>query len=158
MLELGQAKDLIQRFSTLQVILLEEKRQFAIHSDERMKLLALAPWQIERLGGEELERETNCQLAALLPPVIQARREQGRLEQRLALLRHIEALRLYAADHEGKLPNNPSGIAVLLPNDPFTGKPFVYRVEGTTAHLQNNLPRGEKDAKCNVHYEVTLEK
>jgi hypothetical protein len=159
LLELGQAKDLIRSFPPLQVILLEEKRQFATHSDERMKLLALAPWQIDKLGGAELERETNCLLAALLPPVLQARREQGRLEQRIALLRYIEALRLYAADHEGKLPSNVSAIAVPLPNDPFTGKAFVYRVEGATAHLRNNLPhREEKNADYNVHYEVTLEK
>lgn len=159
LLELGQAKDLIRRFSTLQVILLEEKREFAIYSDERMKLLALTPWQIDKLGSTELERGSNCLLAALLPSVIPARRAQGRLEQRIALLRHIEALRLYAADHEGKLPDKLSDISAPLPNDPFTGKVFVYRVEGTTAHLQNNLTRGKKkNAEYNVHYEVTLEK
>jgi hypothetical protein len=158
LLALGQAKDLIRRFPPLQVILLDEKREFAIHSDERMKLLALAPWQIDKLGGAELERGANCLLAALLPSVIEARRQQGRLEQRLALLRYIEALRLYAADHDGKLPGNVSGIVVPLPDDPFTGRPFVYRVERATAHLRNNLPRGEESAECNVHYEVTLEK
>jgi hypothetical protein len=157
--DLGRAKDLIQSFPPLQVILLDEKREFSIHSDERMKLLALAPWQIDKLGGTELERGANCLLAALLPSVIQARREQGRLEQHIGLLRHIEALRLHAADHDGKLPDTSSHIAVPLPNDPFTGKPFAYRVEGMTAHLQNNLPRGEKkNAGCNVHYEVTLDK
>lgn len=159
LLEMGHAKERVQKLPPLQVVLLEEKRQFAIHSDERMKLLALAPWQIDKLGGEELERSSKCPLADLLPSVLQARREQGRLEQRIALSRHIEALRLYAADHDGKLPDNVSDIAVPLPNDPFTGKPFVYRVEGMTAHLQSNLPRGEKkNSKYNAHYEVTLEK
>ncbi len=159
LLELGQAKDLIQKFSPLQVILLEEKRQFTIHSDERMKLMALAPWQIDKMPREELKRGEKDVLADLLPPVIPARREQGRLEQRIALLRHIEALRLYAADHEGKLPEKLSDLAVPLPDDPFTGKAFVYRVEGATAHLRGQLPRGEdKSAEYRVIYEVTLEK
>ena len=159
LLEAGQAKDMIQKFSPLQVILLEEKRQFTMHSDERMKLLALAPWQIDKMPSEELKRGAKDLLADLLPPVIPARREQGRLEQRIALLRHTEALRLYAADHEGKLPEKLSDMVVPLPDDPFTGKPFVYRIEGATAHLGGNLPREEeKSAEYRIHYAVTLEK
>ncbi len=159
LLEVGHAKDMIQKFSPLQVILLEEKRQFTIHCDERMKLLSLTPWQIDRLRSEELKSGKKDVLGDLLPPVIPARREQGRLEQRLALLRHVEALRLYAADHEGKLPEKLSDIAVPLPDDPFTGKPFDYRLEGATAHLRGQLPRGEdKSAEYGVIYEVTLEK
>ncbi len=147
LLEMGHSKDLIEKFSPLQLILLDEKREFAIHCDERMKLLALSPWQIDRLGSEERERGENDVLAYLLPPVIQARREQGRLERRIALLRHVEALRLYAAEQQGKLPEKLSEIAVPLPNDPFTGKSFVYRVENKTARLPGD-----------VLYEVTLQK
>jgi hypothetical protein len=158
-LELGHAKDVIQKQPPLQVILLDEKRQFEIQSDERMKLLALTPSQIDELGSKELERAGDSLLAAFLPQVIQARREQGRLERRIALLRYVEALRLYGADHDGKLPGKLSDIAVPLPNDPFTGKAFIYQVESTTARLRGNPPKSEeKNAAYSVVYEVTLRK
>jgi hypothetical protein len=87
------------------------------------------------------------------------RRAQGRLEQRIALLRHVEALRLYAAEHDGKLPEKLSDIEVPLPVDPFTGKPFAYKVEGGTAHVRGSPPRGEEKIPAyNVHYEITLRK
>jgi hypothetical protein len=81
------------------------------------------------------------------------------LEQRIALLRHVEALRLYAAEHDGKLPDKLSDIDVPLPDDPVTGKPFAYKVEEGTAHLRGSPPRGEeKNPAYNVHYEITLRK
>ena len=44
-----------------------------------------------------------------------------------------------------------------LPLDPVTGKPFVYAVEGTTAHIRGGSLRGEEaEPECGVHYEVTL--
>ena len=77
----------------------------------------------------------------------------------MALLRHVEALRLYAAAHDGKLPEGLFEVAVPLPPDPFTGKPFVYRVEAATAHLRGSPPRGEgKNPRYNVRYEVTIQK
>ena len=52
------------------------------------------------------------------------------MEQRIALLRHVEALRLHAAEHDGKLPVSLSEVAVPLPDDPVIGKPFRYEVAG----------------------------
>ena len=73
------------------------------------------------------------------------RRAQARLDQRIALLRHVEALRLYAAEHDGALPANLSEISVPLPDDPFTGKPFRYEVTGDTAHLRGTPPPGAEN-------------
>jgi hypothetical protein len=58
-----------------------------------------------------------------------------RLEQRLALLRTVEAIRLAAAKNGGKLPAGLSEVGVPVPIDPVSGKPFEYRVEGLTAVL-----------------------
>jgi hypothetical protein len=81
------------------------------------------------------------------------------LEQRIALLRHVEALRLYAAAHDGKLPEKLADCPVPLPDDPFTGRPFRYHVDGATAHLRGSPPPGEeKNPGFNVHYEVTIQK
>jgi hypothetical protein len=93
-----------------------------------------------------------------MPQVISDRRAQGRLEQRIGLLRHVEALRLYAVDHDGGLPRTLAQITVPLPDDPFTGKPFVYKVEEATGHLCGSPPRGEEQNPCfNVRYEITIQ-
>jgi glutathione S-transferase len=71
-----------------------------------------------------------------LPALQKVRRAQGRLEQRIALLRHVEAIRMYAAAHEGKVPPKLSDVDVPLPLDPFTGKPFRYEVIDGVAHYE----------------------
>jgi hypothetical protein len=68
-------------------------------------------------------------------------------------------LRLHAAEHSGTLPSTLSEIAVPLPGDPFTGKPFDYMVEEATGHLRGRGPRNGKDrARSGLHYEVILRK
>jgi hypothetical protein len=159
LLSMSYEKDLIQKFPPLQVILLDEKQEYENQCDEAMKLLSLAPWQIDALSGEKRERGGDGLFADLLPHVLLDRRTQGRLEQRIALLRHVEALRLYATGHDGKLPQKLSDIGVPLPVDPFTGKPFVYKLEGTIAHLRGSPPRGEENnSTYNIRYEVALGK
>jgi hypothetical protein len=149
----------VAQFPPVQIILLDEKREYESQCDERAKLLALAPWQIDALAGEDCGCGEDGLFADLVPDILTLRRMQARMEQRIALLRHVEALRMYAAAHEGKLPEKLSAVAVPLPNDPFTGKPFVYKVESAIAHLHGYPPRGEeKNADYNIRYAITLRK
>lgn len=158
-LEMSSVRDRIEKFTPVQVILLDEKKAYEIRRDERMKLLGLAPWQIDALGGGKRERERGGLFADFLPQVVQARRAQARLEQRLALLRHVEALRLYAAGHGGKLPEKLSELALPLPADPFTGKSFVYKREGAGAQLRGgSLRGGETNPIYNIRYEISIRK
>jgi hypothetical protein len=58
----------------------------------------------------------------------------------------IEALRHYAATHDGKLPANlESLVDTPIPFDPYTEKPFAYQVtqEGDTqiVHLSSEVPK-----------------
>jgi hypothetical protein len=77
----------------------------------------------------------------------------------VALLRHVEALRLYAAAHGGALPRQLSDVGVPLPPDPFTGQPFRYELDGPTAHLRGCPPPGdEKNPAYNIHYVITVRK
>src|SRR5207302_11156737 len=58
----------------------------------------------------------------LIPAVKKVTLARVRLERRTALLRTIEAIRCYAATHDGKLPPNLAAIKeVAVPIDPFTG-------------------------------------
>jgi hypothetical protein len=131
--------------SPAQVILLDEKRDFDIRWDERVKCLTLAPWQIDSLAAVVSRKGNGDGLFSdLLPAVIPNRRNQARVEQRIGLLRHIEALRLYAAGHSGKLPDQLADLSVPLPSDPFSGQPFVYQRCGTRAELHGSPPRDEE--------------
>ncbi len=66
----------------------------------------------------------------MIPASLSVRQAQARIDQRIALLRHVEALRLYAAEHNGTLPAKLADITVPLPVDPITGKPFRYEAYG----------------------------
>ena len=95
----------------------------------------------------------------MIPASLSVRQAQARIDQRIALLRHVEALRLHAAEHNGTLPVKLADISVPLPVDPITGKPFRYELTNSKAHLRGNPPSGQKENRFfNVHYEVTLQK
>jgi hypothetical protein len=95
----------------------------------------------------------------LVTAVIKVKRAQARIDQRIALLRHVEALRMYAADNDGKLPTKLDEVKVPLPVDPVTGKPFLYEVSGGTALIKGSPPKGEEqNAAYNVRYAVTIKK
>jgi hypothetical protein len=160
LVEAGCAEDRVRKFPAAQVILLDEKRDYQVRRDEGLKLLALVPWQIDALAGSrERGNGGDGLFADLLPNVLEDRQAAGRLEQRIALLRHVEALRLYAAEHGGRLPPALAEVPVPLPPDPFTGKPFVSKIEEATALLRGRPPRGEEQNPCfNVRYEVTFQK
>ena len=160
LVEAGYAADLVKSFPSTQAILLDEKRDYEIQRDERMKLLAVPLWQIDPSAvGEERAALTGGLFDDFLPHIVKLRRTQGRLTQQIAILRHVEALRLYAAAHDSKLPAKLADIPVPLPIDPVTGQPFVYYVDGTTAHIRgSSLPGEDSDPGYNVHYQVTLQK
>jgi hypothetical protein len=119
-------------FSALHVILLDEKREFEDRRDADLTQLGLKLWEI---APKNEKPKTEGLFADLMPGVRGARQAQGRLEQRIALLRHVEALRMCAAVHAGQLPAKLSDAGVPLPTDPFTGKPFGYEVKDGTAVL-----------------------
>jgi hypothetical protein len=80
----------------------------------------------------------------ILPAVQKVMLARVRTERRLALLRTVEALRYYAAEHDGKLPPSLAAVtAVPLPRDPFTGKSFEYELRGDVAQLRGPPPPNE---------------
>ena len=110
-----------------------------------MKTMSFPVWQVEALAARAQTAKKKPALFADLwcrPGAV--RRSQARLDQRIALLRHVEALRLYAAEHNGTLPAKLSEVSVPLPVDPFTGKPFRYELSGDTATSAALRPRARK--------------
>jgi hypothetical protein len=159
LVEYGLRAEQVARYPAEQVILLDEKREYEVHRDEVMKLMHLPAWQFEALARQAKAPKEPALFEFFLPAVPKVRRAQSRLEQRIALLRHVEALRLYAAEHDGQLPAALSEVTVPLPADPFTGQPFQYRADGATAHLRGSPPPGdESNPGYNVRYELTIQK
>jgi len=160
LVEHGLSAERLLRFPADQVILLDEKRELEERFDDVVKTVDYPFWQVEALNAQIELKKPPPLFADVLVPIMQgARRAQGRVDQLIGLLRHVEALRLYAAEHIGTLPAKLSDVPVPLPVDPFTGKPFRYEVTGNTAHLRGTPPPGmEKVPGFNIHYEVTLQK
>ena len=79
------------------------------------------------------------------------------------MLRHVEALRLYADANNGKLPARLTDIPVPLPVDPFTGKPFEYRCTGDRAALHaaamaRPVPKATPIPQDALYYEIVTKK
>ncbi|MFO0846733.1 MAG: hypothetical protein U0797_30950, partial [Gemmataceae bacterium] len=105
LVEAGYPEERLTRFPADQVLLLDEKLAYEAARDEAMKLMKLPPWQIEPLAAKVPPMGKDRLFEFLVPALNKVRRAQGRLEQRVGLLRCVEALRLYAAAHDGKLPS-----------------------------------------------------
>jgi hypothetical protein len=161
LVEHGLSEERLRRFPADQVILLDEKREWEVRFDNLIITMTLPTWLGEPLAAQtnKMYKEPALFADALVPATYAVRKAQVRLDQRIALLRQVEALRLYAADHKGTLPAKLSDVAVPLPDDPFTGKPFRYEKKGGTAHIRGSPPSGEeKNAHFNIHFEVTVQK
>ncbi len=74
------------------------------------------------------------------------------------MVRYIEAIRLYAANHNGSLPPSLEAITEApVPIDPATGKFFDYKVDGSTATLTAPAPpRYESIPQYKIRYELKL--
>jgi hypothetical protein len=160
LMEKGFPEERLRRFPADQVILMDEKRELEERYDDDVKTIGFPYWQVKALVPPASVKKPPAIFAdALVPALRNVREAQGRTDQRIGLLRHVEALRLHAAEHNGALPAKLSDVAVPLPVDPFTGKPFRYEVMGNTAHLRGTPPSGmEKVPAYNIHYEVILQK
>ena len=136
LVEVGIPEERALRFPVDQVILLDEKREYEVRIDDIMKVVNIPVWQAEALAQQNKSSSSPSLFAhALVGGVDTVRPTQARLDQRIALLRDVEAVRLYAAEHGSSLPAKLADCSVPLPDDPCTGKPFRYECQGNTAAL-----------------------
>jgi hypothetical protein len=111
--------------------------------------------QASFIYGLEADRELLPLVSVLMPAIQAVRSAQVRLEREIAALRIIEAVRMYAADHNGELPKTLDEItSVPVPRNPATDKPFAYRLEGKTAVLE--LPPSDGVNGSNRRYEIQI--
>ena len=81
-----------------------------------------------------------------------------RLDNNLNAIQCVEAIRNYAATHDGRLPEKLSDISDLkLPMDVMNDKAFGYNRTATGAVLQSEMPEGGDDVDV-VRYQIVLKK
>jgi hypothetical protein len=79
-----------------------------------------------------------------------------KLDRQVAALQCMEALRLYAAAHDGKFPNQLSDVTeVNIPVDPLSGRPFVYRRTDSEVVLEAVLPETARPEDA-LEFKLTL--
>lgn len=169
----GRPREKVEQMPHLQVALLHAMLQYDRLLDEMLK------WQNfpdpDALGGvkqaERVLRQARADALSLapevpalplapltLPPYFRPFYARARLDRQLAALRCVEAVRLYAAAHGGKLPATLAEVQEApVPSDPFLGKPFVYRLDKGHATLEGPPPeREEANVRNALRYELTL--
>jgi len=117
------------------------------------------------IAAEVKNLDTSSQYNALTRSVMRRQLEESHQKVRVTMTRldgdvvawqGIEALRHYAAAHEGRLPKQLSEVSeARIPNDPATGKPLAYRYDGAKAILEVSVPKGGTP-RDSARYEITV--
>ena len=78
-------------------------------------------------------------------------------DRKIASLAIIEAIRIYAASHDGRLPEKLADITeVPIPNDPTRDEPFSYHREGDAAILESPLPPAAELPLMELRYRLEM--
>ncbi|UCC98585.1 MAG: hypothetical protein JSW66_01570 [Phycisphaerales bacterium] len=94
----------------------------------------------------------------LKPALDRIRMNIRRLDNHLNALQVVEAIRHYAATHDGQLPQVLGDIQdIEVPNDLMSGQAFIYGRMSSGATLQSAIPEGGNE-RDTVHYEIVLKK
>jgi hypothetical protein len=157
----------VEALPALQVVTLYSLQQFQRLRDDLFKWYGLPYWQaaphferaMKEVARARAEMTEGLPIASnFLPGLGRVAFAQARTERRIAALRCIEAIRLYAAAHDGRLPASLGDITeVPVPPDPVTGKGFDYKASGNRATLYGPPPPGEAGIGSALKYELTLQ-
>jgi len=148
--EAGYSPSQIKEMSVSQAILTAEVetfdhlnndifKWFYTDSVTALKGLADAERQLEEFGKSE--QEIIPLASIMLSALKKSKSIEVETDRNVDALRIVEAIRLYAAKHNGQLPQQLSDIQeVPIPADPVTGQPFAYQLSGNRALLTSPAP------------------
>ena len=173
--ERGYTTAQLEAMPAFQVIALGAYRDYRDAWQECVKWLAVPQFGREKgyhEASKQLQRASErldqCVLTGGVlvklgfgPPVFQkVFAAVHRTDRRFAFLRCVEAIRLYAAHHGGKLPASLGDITeVPVPVEPITGRPFEYEMKGDTAKVKLPLRPGEEAPPGQTAvYELTMQR
>lgn len=145
--ECGLASQQVDAYPTAQVVFLAMVRYYEKARDDYFKWTHLPYWQARTRTNQidDQMREEASRLGwsaapatVFLPAVLAVRTAVARIEQQLALLQTVEAIRIYGATHDGRLPATLDELPLPAPLEPFTGKPLDYQFHGSHAVLNGH--------------------
>jgi len=169
LVEEGMSAEKVEAMPPLQVILIYKHRQYRRVRDMQFKWCNVPYWQAregfkraqkvmdEYMGGSEIDAIANA-LMYTMPAIERVCMLRARAERDIAMLRCVEAIRIHAAQDEGKLPRSLGDIsAVPVPLDPLYGRAFHYEVDGQSCVLESPVPEGGSP-RDGLRYEITMKK
>ena len=142
--ECGLPAERLDAWPTAQVVFLAMRRFYDASNDEFAKWEATPYWiAAPKLAAAQAKIEADAKrigpsaapVLILGSGIVGPRSALARLDQQLAILQTVEALRLHAATH-GDLPESLADLPVPAPLDPATGRPIAYSVAGNRAVLE----------------------
>jgi hypothetical protein len=144
----------IEKFPPMQVILIDELNRYETARDDLLKWLSVPAWQLPPADDKLAD---HALLTPLAPAVLKVSVARTRVQQQVAMLQVVEALRAHAAGHGGRLPGGLDEVRLPLPNDPFTNRPFRYEVLNGVGVVRGTPPPDRRaDATLNRVYEVEI--
>jgi hypothetical protein len=161
----GRPASLVEAMPAIQAVALYSYQLYQEARDDIFKWCSLPYWQgYEGLKKADenpragwLELKSGIPFALVLPAIRSVHVVPVRVDRRLDVVQIIEAIRLYAAAHQGTLPPNLDALnASPAPLDPATGKSFDYKLNGETATLAAPPPPGWQVPQYRIHYELKL--
>ncbi len=145
-------REQVDAYPTAQVVFLAMVRYHDKWQDEVFKWMHLPVWQVRsKANSQTMEAAMHAEgekygwytapTRLMLPAIQAARTAEARCDQGIAMLQTVEAIRMYAAAHEGQLPPSLDALPVPAPIEPFTGKTIDYELLGDRAMLNgHSLP------------------
>ena len=146
LIDQGRPKELVDAMPPAQVGCMVALLEYDQALDECLKWQSLPFWEGQTAIAKEEERQlkkADDKDGSAVPITQRYLRSTAlvfaafaRLDRRIAAVRCVEAVRLYAAAHNGQLPASLNDIEdAPVPVDPVNGKSFDYRVVGDHASL-----------------------
>jgi hypothetical protein len=161
----GYSQEQIDVLPAAQAVLIYQKQEYLEMLDNMFKWVEVPYYQAQphlKKGEQRLNDHVSTKgikvnlFCTLLPALARIGVLQARLDRNIALLRTVEAIRMFAADHSGQLPGSLTEItSVPTPADPMTGKDFIYRrIDARNARLE--APVAPEEIKRRPVYELSI--
>lgn len=155
----------VEQMPVGQVIAVDASHEFRLQSDELEKWW-YQPFRVARERSGEVDKLLSdnkldggygrVMAAILLPSLKSVRAAEVRLQWQTNALETVEAIRMHAAE-TGKLPASLDEIKVVpVPENPATGKPYQYQLDGDTGVLE--LPFSDGFRGIAWRFEIKLAK
>jgi hypothetical protein len=152
---LGHKPADLDRLSPRQIAMMDDYARYERYRDDLMKWTNLPYWELP--ADLAKHKQPDGILPELAPAAVKVIQSRARVQQYLSLLQAVEAVRMYAAENQGKLPASLAETKVPVPVDPVTGKSFLYEAAGRTAVIRGTAPSDRKnDPSFNRVYEVSI--